>query len=654
MSFWQILGIEATTDLPAIKKAYAARLKHTRPDDDAAAYQSLREAYDLALQHARRPATGDPQMPSMAAVEQVSSARPAQPEQEPAPLSEPVPGPGTQPLPGNTDAAEPQAQDAAFIPPRDLAHETLNYLKQAGPDALLNGWPNLRRELDKLPLSQRPDACNWFAQLVIEVPELPPAFARALSEYFAWETDFRAWQWMGQARATALREQLDQLESRFYPDPAFRQYYGQIALFGQLVQQLAKWRIYLLAMLAPSRLARLWNELSPGQRYALGVPKPPLHSLADHAMEIGCAFRTALVVFLSSVLMSWGEYAHEPWWVRLMAVLLIGYGTFVMASYAYRGLLHVKHAQHAALWKGRLSRNRMLAMVWTAVAFMVTATAIFGIWEARMWPVLFTSVDSTPLLFVAVMLVLVAYWLALLPASPAGKALPPLLLWCALAVQALPWFEGMPWTGALAGATWFLVCAIAYTLHGDRMEQAWHGFRQTQAKAHGERQSATSSLRGMLEILLIGLRRTLALPYRLMVLGTAQSPHFVIAILCLSVCALSLEQRAWLIPLTVFAIPVVSLFSSLCFDNAAAALLPDQPKSAWRGWLGLAMLVFWLIWAGLYWRAPAVVHALLGWEPEEHAMDAFERAFIVYLAPLLPVLLNQGYFQFQKVKPAKT
>lgn len=653
MSFWQILGIEATTDLPAIKKAYAARLKHTRPDDNAAAYQSLREAYDLALQHARRPATGDPQMPSTAAVEQVSSARPAQQEQEPAPLSEPVPGPGTQPPPGNTDAAEPQAQEAAFIPPRDLAHETLNYLKQAGPDALLNGWPNLRRELDKLPLSQRPDACNWFAQLVIEVPELPPAFARALSEYFAWETDFRAWQWMGQARATALREQLDQLESRFYPDPAFRQYYGQIALFGQLVQQLAKWRIYLLAMLAPSRLARLWNELSPGQRYALGVPKPPLHSLADHAMEMGCAFRTALVVFLSSVLMSWGEYAHEPWWVRLMAVLLIGYGTFVMAGYAYRGVLHVKHAQHAALWKGRLSRNRMLAMVWTAVALMVTATAIFGIWEARMWPVLFTSVDSTPLLFVAVMLVLVAYWLALLPASPAGKALPPLLLWCALAVQALPWFKGMPWTGALAGATWFLVCAIAYTLHGDRMEQAWHGFRQSVVLRKQQRRS--SSLQEILVLSLALLRRTIALPYRLMVLGSEQSPHFLAAVLCMSMVAIVPEYRAWQIPLTACAMAAVSLFSSLCFDNAATALIPDQPKSAWRGWLGLAMLGLWLIWAGMYWRDPAAIHALLGGAPQKEAAGSpFLDAIVFYLVPLLPVFLNQGWFQFQRIKPANT
>ena len=108
MSFWQVLGIEATTDLPAIKKAYASRLKHTRPDDDAAAYQSLREAYDLALQHARRPATGDTQMPSMAAVEQVSSARSAQQEQEPAPLSEPVPGPGLNLCPATRTQQNPR------------------------------------------------------------------------------------------------------------------------------------------------------------------------------------------------------------------------------------------------------------------------------------------------------------------------------------------------------------------------------------------------------------------------------------------------------------------------------------------------------------------------------------------------------------------
>ena len=49
MDCWQILDIEPTDDERAIKRAYAKQLKTTRPDDDAAAYQQLREAFDYAL-----------------------------------------------------------------------------------------------------------------------------------------------------------------------------------------------------------------------------------------------------------------------------------------------------------------------------------------------------------------------------------------------------------------------------------------------------------------------------------------------------------------------------------------------------------------------------------------------------------------------------
>lgn len=49
---WALLGIEPTTELAVIKKAYALRLKVTRPDDDADAYQALRGAYERLQQWA--------------------------------------------------------------------------------------------------------------------------------------------------------------------------------------------------------------------------------------------------------------------------------------------------------------------------------------------------------------------------------------------------------------------------------------------------------------------------------------------------------------------------------------------------------------------------------------------------------------------------
>lgn len=50
---WDILGLDGPTDdLRHIKKAYAKKLKTTRPDDDPAAFMALREALDAAQGHA--------------------------------------------------------------------------------------------------------------------------------------------------------------------------------------------------------------------------------------------------------------------------------------------------------------------------------------------------------------------------------------------------------------------------------------------------------------------------------------------------------------------------------------------------------------------------------------------------------------------------
>ncbi len=52
-TIWTVLGLDGPIDDKcAIKKAYAKRLKVTRPDDDLTAFIQLREAYEAALKYA--------------------------------------------------------------------------------------------------------------------------------------------------------------------------------------------------------------------------------------------------------------------------------------------------------------------------------------------------------------------------------------------------------------------------------------------------------------------------------------------------------------------------------------------------------------------------------------------------------------------------
>lgn len=53
MECWTVLQLPEDADERTIKRTYARLLKNCRPDDDAAGFQRLREAYEQALAYAR-------------------------------------------------------------------------------------------------------------------------------------------------------------------------------------------------------------------------------------------------------------------------------------------------------------------------------------------------------------------------------------------------------------------------------------------------------------------------------------------------------------------------------------------------------------------------------------------------------------------------
>lgn len=63
-TWWEILGLDAPiSDLKAVKRAYAAKLKVTRPDDNPQGFMELRNAFEIAKQHVQFAAIDAEQTP---------------------------------------------------------------------------------------------------------------------------------------------------------------------------------------------------------------------------------------------------------------------------------------------------------------------------------------------------------------------------------------------------------------------------------------------------------------------------------------------------------------------------------------------------------------------------------------------------------------
>lgn len=208
MTPWTVLGLDATRDRVAIKRAYARQLKQCRPDEDAAGYQRLRECYEWALAWAQAEDAG-----AVAALDAPDSVEPRSPTDAAATATAPSSTEATadiaaEPADAAAAAVERPAAAEAEAPPIDpegLARSFYAHFEAHGAEATVAALPALQYALDGIALARRDETSRWFAALVVEVPALPDAVVAHLLGYFGWLSDYRSAAVLGPERVEALR-----------------------------------------------------------------------------------------------------------------------------------------------------------------------------------------------------------------------------------------------------------------------------------------------------------------------------------------------------------------------------------------------------------------------------------------------------------------
>ena len=462
-----------STDLAEIKRAYAKTLRKTRPDDDAQAYQALREAYDRLLAHARwQQAHGTPEVTQ---VEKVAQDTPGVDRRAEARdsgagddgFADTMAFADTTAFDDTTGAADEDASvdtaasagDAlpdtvpAWRSPSEL-RDWLLALRPLGPVALERALPELRAALEALPLETHAQASVEFADMILATRAgLPPLVVEFLRVHFGWDGDFRAERLLGSQRMAALADLLQGIP-RPVTDPEQRREFGPVARLARMAGPGGnRNRARLLTLLTGYALQVRLHRAGPWLLRRLGVEPADRQGLERLIAELPVV-QTVLGMLAGFVMamvagLVWNDAFLAALAIPVGAVVatVVCYGVQVGHVVAHRVVGAPVSRLVSRVLPARWSRTWSRAWPWVGVVAILAAGALGQYGEA--------VADWAPL---ATMALAVAGLMLALPAEAAGIAavVLPCLLVELLGPHALsPLARSFLWAWVLAGALVF-------------------------------------------------------------------------------------------------------------------------------------------------------------------------------------------------------
>ena len=418
---WALLGIAPTTQLTAIKKAYALKLKVTRPDDDAQAYQALRGAYERVQQWAawerereqqeapsptdlpaELPAELPPDLPAgLHGEPPTGHALEGPPEVPPlaqAPASSPplvatAPAASPEPAPLTPAGEVPADAVAAAVAPQALIDLLELAWRRNGEAALLQAWPAVRHTLDEQPLARHAEFSAAFARWLVNLPQLPDRLAAALDAHFGWQGDFRTERLIGPALAHAVQAALAE---RLPPpvDPALRTAAEPLLRLAQLNGARRWWLLHAVLLMLHPALARLQGALGPATLRRLGLDLQAQRWLQEH-IKRGLWMRAGLCTLLvgGAAWLQSGQggaaLGQTLYWLACICGCMV-LGVF-LGAFVNTGPRLSSGERHRALPLVAWRQHRMqpgLALVWLLFAAWLAYMAADGSADLRASPVL--------------------------------------------------------------------------------------------------------------------------------------------------------------------------------------------------------------------------------------------------------------------------